>query len=161
LTYQLLNALRHREEAQIIAEAGFQERITIATNMAGRGTDIRLGRGIAEMGGLHVVASERHEAARIDRQLFGRAARQGDAGSAQAYVSFDDELLQRYLPGPVRRQMQGLLRGNRPGAQRLAQAMVAFAQQRAERLAVRQRQAVLRMDTWMDEALSFARPDLG
>ncbi|MHB8519227.1 MAG: preprotein translocase subunit SecA [Limisphaerales bacterium] len=156
LEFHLLNALRHREEAQIIAEAGHRGRITIATNMAGRGTDIRLGQGMAEMGGLHVVASERHEAGRIDRQLFGRAARQGDPGSAQAYVSFEDELLQRYLPGVVRRQVQAMLQANRPGAHRLASAMVTLAQHRAERQAVRQRRAVLKMDTWLDEALSFA-----
>jgi preprotein translocase subunit SecA len=81
MAFSLLNASRHREEARIISEAGQAGRITIATNMAGRGTDIKLGAGVAAMGGLHVVATERHESHRIDRQLYGRAAA-GDAGSA-------------------------------------------------------------------------------
>jgi preprotein translocase subunit SecA len=82
LDHQVLNAVRHREEAQIVAEAGQPGKITVATNMAGRGTDIKLGRGVAQLGGLHVIAAERNESGRIDRQLFGRCARQGDPGSA-------------------------------------------------------------------------------
>ena len=98
LNHQMLNAVRHREEAQIIAGAGQAGNITVATNMAGRGTDIKLGRGVAELGGLHVIASERNESGRIDRQLFGRCGRQGDPGSAQAFVSFEDELVRRHAP---------------------------------------------------------------
>ena len=96
LEHQVLNALRHREEAQIVAGAGGAGRITVATNMAGRGTDIKLGRGVAELGGLHVIAAEHNESARIDRQLFGRCARQGDPGSCQAIVSLEDEFVSRY-----------------------------------------------------------------
>ena len=96
LEHQVLNAVRHAEEAQIVAGAGQMGKITVATNMAGRGTDIKLEHGVAEMGGLCVLATERHEAGRIDRQLFGRCARQGDPGTAQAFVSLDDELVRRH-----------------------------------------------------------------
>ena len=159
--FQLLNALRHLEEARIVAEAGHRGRITIATNMAGRGTDIRLGQGVAAAGGLHVVATERHDARRIDRQLFGRSARQGDPGSAQAYISMEDELLQRYCPPILRRSALAMVRANRPGCRQLAGLLISLAQQRAEHHTFRQRKALLRMDTWLEEALSFAGPDIG
>ena len=92
LPHTVLNAVRHEEEATVVAMAGEPGRITIATNMAGRGTDIKLGKGVAALGGLHVIATERHESRRVDRQLFGRSARQGDPGSAQAFVSTEDEI---------------------------------------------------------------------
>ncbi len=156
LQYHLLNATRHKEEAQIVAEAGVVGQITIATNMAGRGTDIRLGQGVAEHGGLHVIATERHESKRIDRQLFGRAARQGDPGSALAYISADDELLHRFLPKAILDRLRDTIRAGLPAAHKLASAAVAMAQKRAEKQAFHQRRAVLRMDTWLEEALSFA-----
>jgi len=105
LDHELLNAKHHEREAAIIAKAGQQHQtrdgrqrgnITIATNMAGRGTDIKLGDGVAEIGGLHVVGTERHEARRIDNQLRGRCGRQGDAGSSQFFLSFDDELMRLF-----------------------------------------------------------------
>ncbi len=80
IEHQILNAKNHEIEAQIVAQAGQKGRVTVATNMAGRGTDIKLGDGVAELGGLHVIGTERHEARRIDRQLSGRCARQGDPG---------------------------------------------------------------------------------
>ena len=83
---------------KIVAEAGQAGRVTIATNMAGRGTDIKLGPGVAEAGGLHVLGTERHEAPRIDRQLAGRAGRQGDPGSCQFFLSLEDELLEALGP---------------------------------------------------------------
>jgi len=153
--FNLLNAVRHKEEARIVAAAGEQNRITISTNMAGRGTDIKLGRGVASMGGLHVIATERHESGRIDRQLFGRAARQGDPGSAQAFMSVDDELIQRFVPAAMRNQLATALRGRAPGAYLLAQTALIHAQRAAQRLAYRQRKNVLKMDTWLEEALSF------
>jgi preprotein translocase subunit SecA len=149
LDCHVLNATRLAEEAMIVAVAGDQGRITIATNMAGRGTDIRLGKGVRELGGLHVLATERHESGRVDRQLFGRAGRQGDPGSAQAFVSAEDDLVQRHLP-PLARKM--MLSGDR----RLARAAFSLAQRRAQRLAWKQRVGVLRADTWLEEALSFA-----
>jgi len=156
LPFSLLNASRHREEAQIVSEAGQRGRITIATNMAGRGTDIKLGAGVATLGGLHVLATERHESHRIDRQLYGRAARQGDAGSAQAFVSMEDELVKRFVPGIARRQVESVVRHARAPAEKLAGATFALAQFRAQRMAFRQRRSVLKYDTWLAESLSFA-----
>ncbi|UCD34975.1 MAG: prepilin peptidase [Nitrospiraceae bacterium] len=151
----LLNAVTHREEAAIVAAAGRQGAVTIATNMAGRGTDIKLGRGVAILGGLHVIAMERHESGRIDRQLFGRCARQGDPGSVQAYISVDDELFQRFVPAPLRRVLAAAVDRGSPGTQRIAQFCLSLAQRSAQRLAYRQRRGVLEMDTWLADALSF------
>ncbi|MSR32467.1 MAG: preprotein translocase subunit SecA [Gemmataceae bacterium] len=94
IDHQVLNAKNHEREAKIIEEAGLIGRVTIATNMAGRGTDIKPGRDVIAAGGLHVLGTERHEALRIDRQLAGRSGRQGDPGSAQFFLSLDDELLE-------------------------------------------------------------------
>ncbi|OGV69813.1 MAG: hypothetical protein A3K19_28840 [Lentisphaerae bacterium RIFOXYB12_FULL_65_16] len=154
--FRVLNAIRHQEEAQIIAEAGHPGRITIATNMAGRGTDIRLAPGVAEHRGLHVIATERHEAGRIDRQLFGRCARQGDPGTVHAFVSLEDELIRRFIPRAVVRTLVAALRSGQPGADRLARLAFRRAQYAAQRLAFRQRQQVLKTDTWIDDALAFA-----
>lgn len=156
LPFSLLNASRHQEEARIVAEAGQRGRITIATNMAGRGTDIKLGAGVAAMGGLHVLATERHEAHRIDRQLYGRAARQGDAGSAQAFVSLGDELVKRFVPEVARRRIASMVRHGGKPAEKLAGAAFGLAQFRAQRFAFRQRRSVLKYDTWLAESLSFA-----
>jgi preprotein translocase subunit SecA len=92
--HQVLNAEQNEREAEIVAAAGQPGTVTVATNMAGRGTDIKLGKGVAENGGLHVIGTERHEAERIDRQLQGRAGRQGDPGSAQFMLSLEDQLLE-------------------------------------------------------------------
>ncbi|TXH07851.1 MAG: preprotein translocase subunit SecA [Candidatus Moraniibacteriota bacterium] len=94
--HQVLNAKNHEKEAQIVASAGQKGAVTIATNMAGRGTDIKLGDGVKELGGLMIIGSERHEARRIDNQLRGRAGRQGDPGVSQFYVSLEDELMRRF-----------------------------------------------------------------
>lgn len=96
IKHNVLNAKNHAKEAEIIALAGQKGAVTIATNMAGRGTDIKLGEGVAEIGGLAVIGSERHESRRIDNQLRGRSGRQGDPGYSCFYVSFDDELMQRF-----------------------------------------------------------------
>ncbi|HXG08461.1 MAG TPA: preprotein translocase subunit SecA [Gemmataceae bacterium] len=98
IEHQVLNARQLEKEAQIVAQAGQPGKVTIATNMAGRGTDIKLGPGVAEAGGLHVLGTERHDARRIDRQLAGRAGRQGDPGSAQFFLSLEDELLEGLGP---------------------------------------------------------------
>ena len=91
--HEVLNAHRHAEEAAIVATAGHFSKVTVATNMAGRGTDIELEEGVAELGGLHVIGTELHESARIDRQLMGRCGRQGDPGSFQQFMALDDEIL--------------------------------------------------------------------
>jgi preprotein translocase subunit SecA len=96
IEHQILNAKNHEIEAQIVAQAGQMGKVTVATNMAGRGTDIKLGEGVAALGGLHVIGTERHEARRIDRQLAGRCARQGDPGYAQFFVSLDDEIIEAF-----------------------------------------------------------------
>ncbi len=158
LAFNLLNAVRHQEEARIVAAAGERDRITIATNMAGRGTDIKLGRTVAEIGGLHVIASKRHESGRIDRRLIGRCARQGDPGSAQAFICAEDELIQRFVPAPMRTRLASALKSGTPGTSRLAKAALSHAQRAAQRLAFRQRKNVLKMDTWLEEALSFSGP---
>lgn len=93
IKHVVLNAKYHEKEAEIVAQAGQPEAVTIATNMAGRGTDIVLGAGIAELGGLHIIGTERHEARRIDNQLRGRAGRQGDPGSSRFYLSLEDDLM--------------------------------------------------------------------
>src|ERR1051325_3889811 len=96
LIHSVLNAKYHQQEAEIVSRAGQRGSITIATNMAGRGTDIKLGPGVADVGGLHVLATERHEARRIDRQLRGRCARQGDPGSSHFFISLEDDLMRLF-----------------------------------------------------------------
>ncbi|MCY3888108.1 MAG: preprotein translocase subunit SecA [Chloroflexi bacterium] len=96
--HEVLNAKQHEREAQIVLHAGEPGAVTIATNMAGRGTDIKLGAGVADRGGLHVIGTERHEARRIDNQLRGRSGRQGDPGSSRFFVSFEDTIMRRFTP---------------------------------------------------------------
>lgn len=156
LDHQVLNAVRHAEEAQVVAQAGKAGKITVATNMAGRGTDIKLGRGVPDLGGLYVLATERHESGRIDRQLYGRSARQGDPGMARAFVSLEDELPRRYAT-----QISAAMRRRHGDTDRdisspLVRRVFDTAQRRAERMALRQRKGVLRTDNWLDEYLGFA-----
>ena len=96
IEHNVLNAKNHEKEAEIVAEAGQRRKVTISTNMAGRGTDIVLGAGVAEMGGLHVIGTERHESRRIDNQLRGRSGRQGDPGSSRFFLSLEDDLLRLF-----------------------------------------------------------------
>ena len=96
IPHNVLNAKYHQQEAEIVARAGQRGAVTIATNMAGRGTDIKLAPGVAELGGLHVIGTERHESRRIDRQLRGRCSRQGDPGSSQFFISFEDDLMRNF-----------------------------------------------------------------
>jgi len=149
----VLNAVRAKEEAQIIHQAGRPGRVTVATNMAGRGADIPLDPSVRERGGLRVIATERHESARIDRQLFGRAGRQGDPGSGVAFVAIDDELLVRFGGAPAR--LLRRLRGSGVVSTPLVRYAVARAQRRAQALAARRRRRVLRSDDWLDDALGF------
>jgi len=155
LQFQLLNAVHLMEEAQIISAAGEHGRITIATNMAGRGTDIKLGDGVSELGGLHVIGTERHESGRVDRQLFGRCGRQGDPGSVRMFISLEDELVKRHTGKLLASSVNSLLKSGLPGSRSAVHAAFSRAQGNAQKLAVKQRKAVLTTDTWMDEALSF------
>jgi preprotein translocase subunit SecA len=144
LPHRVLNATQTAQEASIVAEAGQRGQITVATNMAGRGTDIKLARGVAELGGLHVIATEPHGSGRVDRQLFGRAARQGDPGCAQMFCSAEDDLFVRHA--------KNIRKGWRVfGKERL----IKFCQWRAEQLARFNRRQVLRSDDWADESLPF------
>jgi len=161
IPFKLLNAVRHQEEADIIAQAGRRGAVTIATNMAGRGTDVRLGEGVTELGGLLVLATEPHRSGRVDRQLFGRAARQGDPGGGILFMSCEDELLLDFLPATARRLLQWLVARRWPGAQLAGRAAFRWTQRRAERLAFRQRLAVLQQDKWIQENLNAGRPDFG
>ena len=156
LEAKILNATRLKEEAEIIAMAGERGRIMIATNMAGRGTDIKLGQGVAALGGLHVIGTEWHESGRVDRQLFGRSARQGDPGSAQAFASAEDELLRKFLSKPAQKILAEAWQRNLLGKERLAKAALKSAQGKAQSLAFKQRKNILRSDIWLDDALSFA-----
>ena len=142
--HQVLNATQTAQEAFIVAQAGSKGQITVATNMAGRGTDIKLSREVAGMGGLHVISTEPHASARVDRQLFGRAARQGDPGCAQMFCCAEDDLFIRHAK--IRRKFWRVV-----GAARL----IRGAQAAAERLARFNRKQVLKQDDWMDDSLPF------
>jgi len=96
IPHNVLNAKYHRQEAEIVARAGLKGTVTISTNMAGRGTDIKLGEGVSELGGLFVLGTERHESSRVDRQLRGRSARQGDPGESKFFLSFEDDLMRNF-----------------------------------------------------------------
>lgn len=158
LEHQVLNAIHHKREAEIVARAGQRGNITVATNMAGRGTDIKLQKESEALGGLHVIATERHLSARVDRQLYGRSSRQGDPGSVIAIISLDDELPRRFCPWLSRIVLRfGILAILRPW-----HIMRIFdrAERKAERMAFKQRQGVLSSDTWLKEQLGFAGNDL-
>ena len=156
LSHRVLNARQDQKEAEIVSQAGKPRRITVATNMAGRGTDIRLADGIAELGGLHVLATERHEARRIDRQLFGRAGRQGDPGSYQAILSLDDELFSDLMGDRTRAIVERVSRGDGPLNPWLTRMLVLLAQRSAE---VRQsgvRRDLLKLDENLGDMLAFS-----
>ncbi|MCA1685198.1 MAG: preprotein translocase subunit SecA, partial [Planctomycetia bacterium] len=142
IEHQVLNAKNHEIEAQIVAQAGQSARVTVATNMAGRGTDIKLGEGIAALGGLHVVGTERHESRRIDRQLAGRCARQGDPGYCQFFVSVEDEIIEAYGEKPaarVRKRYRG--RGELTSA--AMRRLILRAQAKKERQHFRDRKLLM------------------
>jgi preprotein translocase subunit SecA len=152
----VLNAEQNEGEADVIARAGQPGTVTVATNMAGRGTDIKLGPGVAAAGGLHVIGTERHEAERIDRQLSGRAGRQGDPGSAQFMLSLEDQLLE----GLGVAKMRELVEIGRTGSTRDWNAfapLFLLAQRRVEARHYRQRLDLMNYDKQRQEMLQ----DLG
>jgi preprotein translocase subunit SecA len=155
IEHALLNAKQDQFEASVVALAGQSHRVTVATNMAGRGTDIRLGPGVAELGGLHVILTEYHESRRIDRQFFGRCARQGDPGSCEAMVSLDDEIYAVYAPAetalivPVARRISGV-------SGLLYRGLRQLAQFRAERRGAYIRVQNLAQDRRLERVLSFS-----
>jgi preprotein translocase subunit SecA len=160
LEHQLLSAKQDEEEARIVAAAGERGCITIATNMAGRGTDIKLGEGVADLGGLHVILSERHEAGRIDRQLEGRCARQGDPGCFQAFLSLEDPLLDPYRGGPLELAVRAVSAGGGSLGAAVRHRWIRFAQRATEKAHSRIRKALLKNDRQMGDILSFSgRPE--
>jgi preprotein translocase subunit SecA len=147
IEHEVLNAKHHEREAKIIARAGQRGAVTISTNMAGRGTDIKLGRGAAELGGLHVIGTERHEARRIDNQLRGRAGRQGDPGSSQFFVSLDDDLMRIFASNRVKNMLRALkLPEDQPIEHRMVSRAIEAAQARVEGYYFDVRRHVLQYD---------------
>ncbi|MFP5105552.1 preprotein translocase subunit SecA [Neobacillus sp. C211] len=133
IRHNVLNAKNHEREAEIIAEAGHQGSVTIATNMAGRGTDIKLGEGVIELGGLAVIGTERHESRRIDNQLRGRSGRQGDPGITQFYLSMEDELMRRFGSDNMKSMMERLgMDDSQPIQSKMVSRAVESAQKRVE-----------------------------
>lgn len=150
--HKVLNAKFHAEEAEIISRAGQSGAVTIATNMAGRGTDILLGEGVAEVGGLHIIGTERHESRRIDNQLRGRAGRQGDPGSSQFYLSLQDELMRRFGSDNIMAMMDRLgLDEDQPIESRMISRAVESAQKRVEGSNFDTRKVVLQYDDVMNQ----------
>jgi preprotein translocase subunit SecA len=149
LEHTVLNAHFDKQEAEIVARAGEAGRITVATNMAGRGTDIHLGDGVAERGGLHVIIAEYHDSPRIDRQLIGRGARQGDPGSFEAILSLQDELFVKFGGGRLAHLARALPGGG-------VAALRRVAQWRAEAMHAATRRQTLRSDTETRQQLGFA-----
>ena len=128
--HNVLNAKQHQREAEVVAHAGLPGGVTIATNMAGRGTDIKLGPGVADAGGLHIVGTERHESRRIDRQLRGRAGRQGDPGSSRFFISLEDDLMRLFGSERISRVMERL--GMKEG-ESIEHPMISRSVERAQR----------------------------
>ena len=152
LVHSVLNAKYHQQEAEIIARAGQRGAITIATNMAGRGTDIKLGPGVADLGGLHVLATERHEARRIDRQLRGRCARQGDPGSSHFYVSLEDDLMRLFGSDKIVKYMEKMgLEEGQELEHPLLNRSIGQAQKRVEQHNFQQRKRTLEYDDVMNK----------
>lgn len=148
LEHSLLSAAQDSKEAEIIAQAGQTGQITIATNMAGRGVDIKLGTGVKDLGGLHVIVAERHDARRIDRQLVGRCARQGEPGVAMAILSMEDSII-GILGNPA---LTGLSRFG----QWSGRVIIRYAQRRAERIHSRMRRSLIKYDRKLGTLLSFS-----
>ncbi|MGW9527088.1 preprotein translocase subunit SecA [Paenibacillus terrae] len=150
--HKVLNAKYHAEEAEIISRAGEAGSVTIATNMAGRGTDIVLGEGVSTIGGLHIIGTERHESRRIDNQLRGRAGRQGDPGSTQFYLSLGDELMKRFGADNVLNMMERLgFEEDQPIESRMITRAIESAQKRVEGNNFDQRKVVLQYDDVMNQ----------
>jgi len=158
LPHRVLNARQDGQEAAIVAEAGRRGRITVATNMAGRGTDIQLAPGVAEIGGLHVIATQRSEARRIDRQLFGRCGRQGDPGSYEEILSLEDSPVEAFYPVTARQFL--ISRCAEPTALHgwLAKLLTRLPQWTEERRHARVRRSLLTIEEHLGQLLAFSGP---
>ncbi|SHH36858.1 MULTISPECIES: preprotein translocase subunit SecA [Virgibacillus] len=152
IKHEVLNAKNHFREAEIIENAGQRGAVTIATNMAGRGTDIKLGEGVVELGGLAVIGTERHESRRIDNQLRGRSGRQGDPGVSQFYLSMEDELMRRFGSDNLRAMMERLgMEDSQPIESKMVSRAVESAQKRVEGNNFDARKTVLSYDDVLRE----------
>jgi len=152
LIHSVLNAKYHQQEAEIISRAGHRGAITIATNMAGRGTDIKLGPGVAEVGGLHVLGTERHESRRIDRQLRGRCSRQGDPGSSHFFISLEDDLMRLFGSDRIVKLMERMgLEEGQELTHPLLNRSIQQAQKRVEGHNFQQRKRTLEYDDVMNK----------
>jgi len=156
LPHCVLNARQDADEASIVEQAGALGCITVATNMAGRGTDIKLAPGINELGGLHVIVSECHEARRIDRQLFGRCGRQGNAGSYEMSLSLEDEIVKKYGFSWLLAAVQKMKKNNTPGFGLMAYVLFQRTQTRAEQHQASIRAGLLKMDLNLQNLLAFS-----
>ena len=152
ISHEVLNATHHAAEADIVGDAGQPDRVTIATNMAGRGTDIKLHDRVREIGGLHIIATEMHSSSRIDRQLIGRCARQGDPGSNQFFLSLEDELLRVFSPAEHRRLRQKAIPDSDGELPRTWLTVFRRAQRRIERLHRKQRKDLSKREKAQSEA---------
>jgi preprotein translocase subunit SecA len=155
LEHQVLNALQDEMEAEVVVTAGEKGRITVATNMAGRGTDIKLGPDVKELGGLHVMSSERNIARRIDRQLAGRCGRQGDPGSYEAILSLEDELVGLYFGDRIKNLLSAIGRKNRPVPRWVSRVLIEMPQRMLERYHRRVRRELLKVDDQRGKLLAF------
>nr|WP_289049729.1 preprotein translocase subunit SecA [uncultured Acidaminococcus sp.] len=152
IPHNVLNAKYHEKEAEIVADAGQMGAVTIATNMAGRGTDITLGEGVAELGGLHIIGTERHESRRIDNQLRGRCARQGDPGSTRFYLSLEDDLMRLFGSDNISGIMDKLgMDEDEPIEHKLVTRSIENAQKKVESRNFDIRKHVLEYDDVMNE----------
>ncbi|MRG28640.1 preprotein translocase subunit SecA [Laceyella tengchongensis] len=152
IPHEVLNAKNHAREAEIVAQAGQRGAVTIATNMAGRGTDIVLGEGVAELGGLHIIGTERHESRRIDNQLRGRSGRQGDPGSSQFYLSLSDDLMRRFGGENLESMLERLgLPEDQPIEGKMFSRAVANAQRKVEANNFDARRWVLQYDDVLNQ----------
>ena len=152
IIHSVLNAKYHEQEAEIVARAGNKSAVTIATNMAGRGTDIKLGDGIESLGGLHVIGTERHESRRIDRQLRGRCARQGDAGSTHFFLSLEDDLLRLFASGnKMFSYVEKGMEEGQPLESRMLNPAIQKAQQNVEKHHFQIRKRTLEYDDVMNK----------
>jgi preprotein translocase subunit SecA len=152
IVHSVLNAKYHQQEAEIVSRAGQRGGVTIATNMAGRGTDIKLGPGVAEIGGLHVIGTERHEARRIDRQLRGRCARQGDPGSSHFFIGLEDDLMRLFGSDRIVKYMEKMgLEEGQELEHPLLNKSIEQAQKRVEQHNFQQRKRTLEFDDVMNK----------
>lgn len=156
IPHRVLNAKQDSQEAEIIAAAGQMGAITVATNMAGRGTDIALGEGVEALGGLHVISLSLNDSYRVDRQLYGRCARQGDPGSAEAILSLEDAALTRYFAPWVLKFLTGLAGEGKPVPASVSRRILRLPQRSHENKQCRIRKALMKQDRQLRRTLAFA-----